>query len=280
MAAAVVLLLSAAVIVGFAVFFRNGGKGSPPPMGLTENPIPADASPRLRLLVPAYFYPAGEGQAQWDRLLESPDPAAVVIIANPDSGPGKVADSNFARVIDRARQKGFLVIGYVSTRYAARPLGEVKDDIDRWLRFYPGVRGMFVDEQASSADPISYYVALYEYARKERGLALVINNPGTTCAEEYLVRPAADVECLVESGKEFSSFQPPAWANGYPAMRFAGSIFRNDDPMKMKEAVRAMAAKRVGYCYITDGNEPNPWNRLPGYWDAEVEAVQQVNAAR
>jgi hypothetical protein len=34
----------------------------------------------------------------------------------------------------------------------------------------------------------------------------------------------------------------------------------------------------VGYCYITDGKEPNPWIRLPRYWEAEVEAVQQVNA--
>jgi hypothetical protein len=33
------------------------------------------------------------------------------------------------------------------------------------------------------------------------------------CAEEYLARPAADVLCLVESGKEFNTFHPPGWAN-------------------------------------------------------------------
>jgi hypothetical protein len=271
---AAAILLIGAGIVGFAVLSRKSGESG--------NPVPAgtDASPLLRLLVPAYFYPAAEGLAQWDRLLESPDPTAVVVIANPDSGPGKVADPNFVEVIDRARRKGFMVIGYVSTQYAARPIGEVKDDIDRWLRFYPGIQGMFFDEQASEADRITYYVALYGYARKERGLALVINNPGTSCAEEYLVRPAADVECLVESGKEFSTFHPPTWARGYPAARFAGSIFKNDDPVKMKQVVRDMVAKKVGYCYITDGKEPNPWNRLPRYWEAEVEAVQQVNTEK
>jgi hypothetical protein len=108
-------------------------------------------------------------------------------------------------------------------------------------------------------------------------LTLVIDNPGTICAEEYLARPAADVVCLVESGKDFSTFDPPAWARDYEAARFGGSIFNNDDPVKMKEYIRGMVAKRVTYCYITDGKQPNPWSQLPRYWDEEVEAVRQVN---
>ena len=116
-------------------------------------------------------------------------PSSVVIIVNPDSGPGKVRRPNFARVIDQAKEKGFTVIGYVSTRYAKRPAEEVKEDVDRWVRLYPGVQGIFFDEQASAADRVDYYAALYEYARKQRGLRLVVSNPGTTCAEEYLARP-------------------------------------------------------------------------------------------
>jgi hypothetical protein len=127
---------------------------------------------------------------------------------------------------------------------------------------------------------ISYYATLYAYARTERGLDLVINNPGTTCAEEYLARPAADVVCLVESGKELSTFQPPAWANGYPSTRFAGAIFKIDDPAEMKQHLLEMVGKRVGYCYITDGKELNPWSRLPSYWEAELDLIQQVNAEK
>jgi hypothetical protein len=230
------------------------------------------------LLVPAYFYPGGEDMAQWDKLLNAPDPAAVVIIVNTASGPGKVADPNYAQVIDRARQKGFTVIGYVSTRYAARPLKETKDDIDHWLHFYPGIQGIFFDEQASAADRIRYYADLYEYTRKERGLNLVINNPGTTCAEEYVAQPVADVVCLIESTKDLSEFHPPDWMSRYKSSRFAGAFPKIEDPARMKHYVRAMVGKGVGYCYITDGQEPNPWNRLPRYWEAELEAVKQVNA--
>ena len=85
-------------------------------------------------------------------------------------------------------------------------------------------------------------------------------------------------EAPYEAGKDFSTFDPPAWARDYEAARFGGSIFNNDDPAKMKQYVQGMIAKRVGYCYITDGKLPNPWSRLPRYWDEEVEAVRQVNA--
>src|SRR5262245_57554492 len=113
-AAGLAALLVGGVAVGIAVY--RAGK---PENGRPPGP-PGPAAPRLRLLVPAYFYPGGEGLAEWKRLLKAPDPATVVIIANTASGPGKVADSNFVRVLDQAREKGFLVIGYVRTMYGKR----------------------------------------------------------------------------------------------------------------------------------------------------------------
>src|SRR5439155_5786569 len=165
-------------------------------------------------------------------------------------GPGKAADPKYARVIDQARDKGFTLIGYVSTKYAKRPIREVKEDVDRWVNLYPRVQGIFFDEQASAADRVDYYAALYDYARKERGLSLVVNNPGTSCAKEYLARPAADVVCLVESTKEFGLFRPPPWAADYPASRFAATLYKVSDSERMKRYVLGMAGKRVGYCYL------------------------------
>jgi hypothetical protein len=223
------------------------------------------------------MYPAGDGLAQWDRVIDSPVVALTVVVTNPDSGPGKVVDPNYTKVIERARRNGVTVLGYVSTKYAARPLPEVKGDVDRWLRFYPGITGIFLDEQASAADQVLYYVALYDYVRKERGLSLVVANPGTECAEEYVARPAADVVCLVEAAKGFSAYQPPAWKDRYPADRFAALLCKIGTPEQMKETVREMRAHRIGYGFITDAEERNPWGRLPRYWEAELEAVQQAN---
>ena len=240
-------------------------------------PVAADAPPRLRLLAPAYFYPAGDGRAQWDRLAESPAAAATVVIVNTSSGPGQTADPNYTEVMDRLRRKSVLLIGYVSTRYGNRPLHEAEDDMDRWVQLYPAVQGVFLDEQASTADQVPYYAALYEHARKKRGLALVVSNPGTACAEGYVAKPAADVVCLAEAPRDFADFRLPAWADRYPPERFAALLSHTDSAEQMRKHVLAMGAKGVGYCYITDGRAPNPWGALPRYWEAEAAAVRGVN---
>jgi hypothetical protein len=169
------------------------------------------------------------------------------------------------------------VIGYVSTKYAVRPLQEVKDDVDRWTKFYPGIQGIFFDEQASKADEVHYYGALYDFTRKDRHLPTVVTNPGTVCAEEYLSRPAADLTCVVEVAKDFGSFQRPSWMKDYSPERFAAILCETGNADQMKVILRQMADQRIGYCYVTDASEPNPWDRLPVYWEAEVQEVQSLN---
>jgi hypothetical protein len=215
--------------------------------------------------------------AEWDRLLKCPDPASVVVIANPASGPGKTRDRNFTDVLERARRREVPVIGYVSTKHGGRKPAEVREDVDLWVRLYPDIGGIFFDEQASDEDHVEYYASLYAYAHKYPRLALVVSNPGTECAEGYLARPAADASCLAEAGKNCDNYRPPPWAEGYAASRFAALVY-HVDAAQMPQCAQGMADKRVGYCYVTDGKMPNPWSRLPGYWEKELEAVQQINA--
>lgn len=278
----------AVIIAGFTLLRRTPTNEQPaptPPLpaapGLASAPAPVavtgGATP-MKLLVPAYFYPGGDGQREWDRLINSPAATATVAIVNPASGAGETEDPNYARVLERARQKGVTVIGYVSTKYGDRPLSDVKAEVDRWVRFYPRIQGIFFDEQASAADRVPYYAALYEYVRKERGLALVVNNPGTLCAEEYVARPAADVVCLGELVKDFGAYRRPAWADRYPPERFSAYLSAADSEAQMQRAIAAMRSQRIGHCYVTDGQLPNPWARLPPYWEAEVEAARPANA--
>jgi serine/threonine protein kinase len=284
LAAAAVLLLGACA-AALAVYERTAGQ---PQTAASDTARGGDADKggaagasgpaRLRLLVPAYFYPADEGLEQWGRLLESPTAAATLVVVNRDSGPGAAADPNYAKVLRRAQDKRVTVLGYVRTEYGKRPPDEVKADVDRWVRFYPGIRGMFFDEQASAADRVDYYAALYEYVRKDRGLALVVTNPGGICAEEYVARPASDVVCLAEANRDFSTYHRPAWSAKYPADRFAALLYDVGSRERMKNTLLDMRTQGIGYCFITDGKWPNPWDRLPRYWGDEVEAVQQATA--
>jgi hypothetical protein len=237
-----------------------------------------EPEPRLRLLVPAYFYPAGDGLKHWDRLIASAKQAPILAIANPASGPGDKADPAYTRILDRARkQKGRTLLGYVTTGYGKRPIADVKADVDRWTRLYPQVQGIFFDEQASGADRIDYYAALYGYARTERKLQPIVTNPGTVCAEDYVARPASDIVCLFEGFDGFAKFRPPEWTAKYKAARFAFLRYQAADAGQMRQSLADALEKRIGTVYVTDATGANPWDRLPGYWDEELAAVAKAN---
>jgi hypothetical protein len=238
----------------------------------------AEPEPRLRLLVPAYFYPAGEGLKHWDRLLAAAAQVPIVAIVNPASGPGEKADPAYTKLLDRAkRQAGLTLVGYVSTAYGKRPAATVKADVDRWLSLYPQIQGIFFDEQASAAGEVDYYASLYTYVRQQRRLRLVVSNPGTVCAEVYLSRPAADVVCLFESAEGFGNFRPPAWTAGYKMSRFAALAYKVGTAGQMRKYLGEGVDRGLGYLFVTDAAGSNPWERLPAYWDDEVAAVQAVN---
>jgi hypothetical protein len=231
---------------------------------------------RLSLWVPAYYYPNGPGLREWNRLIAAAKSVPIVAIVNPASGPGARVDPYIAAAITRARKGNVTIVAYVATQYTHKPLAQVKEEVDTYLRFYPDIEGIHFDEQSSNAKDVDYYAELYRYVRKRIPGATVLNNPGTTCASEYVSRPTSDVVCLFERDRAFEEFRPPAWASRFPASRFCVQAYHVDTEAQMQQAIRRAIQLPVGYVYITDDQGPNPYDRLPSYWDAEVEAVRQA----
>src|SRR4051795_7982681 len=97
------------------------------------------------------------------RSVESAAPTVGLAVVNPASGPGTVRSAEYAAQIASARSKGIIVLGYVSSAYTGRSLAAVKDDIDRYYRWYPAIDGIFVDELSSDCgNRDGYYKPLYE----------------------------------------------------------------------------------------------------------------------
>jgi hypothetical protein len=265
-------VLSLLLVVAVAALALSAGR----PL-TAEEPRPAKET-RVRLLVPAYFYPAGAGLKDWERLLAVPAAVSAVVIINPASGPGKEADPSYVKILERAgKVRHLTLIGYVSASYGKRPVADAEADVDRWLRFYPGIEGIFFDEQASGDDKVAYQAELYKYAQTRKGLKLVVTNPGTVCAENYLSQPATDVACLFEGPKAFDPSAFPAWVAKYAPAHVAALSYKVGTAKAMRECVRTAAEKKVGACYVTDAEGSNPWDRLPRYWDEEVAAVREAN---
>jgi len=233
---------------------------------------PATTSPKL--LVPAYFYPAGAGLKPWRQLMSAAAEVPVVAIANPASGPGKRADANYTQVINEAQAAKVRVIGYVSTNYAKRTVDDVKADIDTWVKFYPTIQGIFFDEQVSSENEVDYYLELKQHTLMKIPNAFTVTNPGTRCAEAYFSKNVADTICVIEKGTGLEEYRPPAWATKYPAERFYGLAYGIGTAAGMHKSVDAASQKHLGYMYVTNDVLNNPWDTLPPYWDAEVIAVK------
>ncbi len=106
-----------------------------------------------------------------------------------------------------------------------------------------------------------------------------MTNPGTACDPIYAVRPAADAICLFENERGFDQLRLPAWTARFPGSKFCVQSHNVATEAQMKRSLRRAAQLKIGYIFITDDVLPNPYDRLPSYWDAEVEAVRQINQA-
>ena len=233
--------------------------------------------PRLKLIIPAYFYPAGPGLKQWERLIEAAARVSIVAVANPATGPGESMNVDYGSIVRRATRRGVVVLGYVNTNYAQRPLPEVQADVARWLAFYPEIRGIFLDAQPSDAKYVDYFAQARDFVRKKISGALVVTNPGTLCDEAFAVRPASDALCVFETNSGFENFRLPRWADRHPSSLFAALPHQVATQDRMRDYIQVASTRGIGLIYVTDGKIPNPWERLPSYWDAEVEAVRKVN---
>ena len=236
--------------------------------------VPAAVPPGRILLVPAYFYPAGKGLKQWDRLIASARKATIVAIANPASGPGEKPDPLYTAVLTRADKAGIVLIGYVSTRYAKRPAEQIVADMERWHRFYPQVRGFFLDEQASDAASVPFYEGLKVNARRMLPSARIVANPGTACEPAYLARQTADVFSVFEgAAPAFAAWRPPRWTADARGNQLAAIVYDVPRADAMRRVLFDSRMRNAGIVYVTDARGENPYDRLPTYWEDEVRFI-------
>jgi hypothetical protein len=237
---------------------------------------PAGASRRLRLLVPVYIFPTGEGRRDWQRLFDAASKAEIVAIVNPNSGPGDVRNLDYAGIFTEACNQGITLVGYVSTDYGRRPQVEIKNDIDTWVRLYPQICGFFFDQQPRDSNNAGRFGELRDYAKRKIRDPLVITNPGVPCDEAYLDQAVSNVTCIFVNYQGFDQFEIPATLKAYEPFRFAALPYNIPDAETMRTIVKDAIIKRIGYLYVSDAKPPNHWGKLPTYWEAEVDAVSRV----
>ena len=132
------------------------------------------------LIVPMYGWDAG-----WNEIInakEENEGTEIIAVINPSSGAGGGKDSHWASVADDLQDAGIKVVGYISTAYAGRDGGDIKNEIDRYYDWYD-LDGVFLDEVSLSAH--GYYEDIGGNAESPGGSQKVILNPGAPVPESY-----------------------------------------------------------------------------------------------
>jgi hypothetical protein len=244
------------------------------------------AQERTGVLVPLYLYPADiHTNRVYNRLIDLKRRCETVpfwVILNPASGPGRQADANYIKAIDRLLGAGCVVLGYVTTSYGKRAPAEVHADINHWLALYPRTQGIFFDEMIyEDTDAAANHQAALNRLAREAGFWPTVANPGAETPGRYFAADAADVIVVHEGndwpeelrlkGDYFGGY------SDYPPFTRAVLVHSQSkfDPRPL-----SLVRKHARWVYVTDDvyipNDPkadNPWDSLSLHLDVICEQL-------
>lgn len=242
------------------------------PVLLTAAMAPPAHAERPGIIVPAYQHPANG--TLWAECAQASSRVPLVAIMNPANGPGPGVDPDYASASGSVRSAGGRVIGYVYTSRGGIPLDSVLASVDRYRAWY-ALDGIFLDGMANDADPehVAWYAALRESIRAREPTWLVAGGPGANTRPEYLA--GADVMCIFESDAEsYFAWEPDAWVRDHPAARWLHLVHTLSSADSMRQVVARAWTRGAGWVCVTHDRMTNPWDEIPVYWDALVEAVE------
>ena len=233
-------------------------------IAISVSPISSDAiKPSVRnniTLIPAYFYPTED---DFLKLTISKTVRTQVVILNPDNGPSGTVDDNYKDAIRRLLLKRKIPIAYVYTGYGKRDINDIKADIDRWYKFYPNIRGIFLDEVSDEEEFISLYSTIYKFI-KDKYKGMVVINPGTNFPQKLLY--LCDYAVVFEGDPyELNNFKiSDSLKNNLNKLVFL--VYGVGDE-NIEEVLNDITKRGVKSFYITDDDLPNPWDKLSKYFE-------------
>jgi hypothetical protein len=213
-------------------------------------------------LVPAYFYQG----ADWTTAIDSKPPPRFMILDITGSGAGSSPDRNYQAAVERARAAGITIVGYSDTDYTRRPAATVESDVAHYKSWY-GVTDIFLDGVSAGDGGLPYYRQLSDYIHAANPGSVVILNPGVYPDRSYL--SIGDIVLVFEgSYAEYGNLKVPAWADDYPAGKFAYVIY-GAARSQLNAAISMSRRRHAGYVYVTASTGANPYSSMPGYWTSE-----------
>lgn len=228
----------------------------------------------LSCYIPLYIYPnwwVGPVY-QWTPLINAiaANPTLQFdVVLNVNNGPDTVLNNDYvhgiADLVAAASSGNLKILGYVFTSYGARPIADVKQDIDRWVNFYgPNIDGIHLDEMANITGSESYYTNLTAYAKGTAGMSEVWANPGNPTLQSYI--NTVDTLIIFEGGTQpsLATLAASTFSPIFNKSKFAINIFAQG-ALDSTYIQNLDAAHYIGHLHYTDDTLPNPYDTFPSY---------------
>ena len=231
-----------------------------------------------QMIIPAYSYPTTwQEDPYWDSVPSAAPGSLKAVIMNPSNGPGKEVNPDYLTQINRNTSNNIASYGYVATSYGSRSAADVKADIDNWVTWYPQIKGIMLDEVATSDQAsVDYLKDIYDYIKAEYPSFTVMANPGTHIPDA--IAPYADIFITYEGTADTYLSQ------SYPV---ATSTFENDpanasrimhiiyaaQTSQYQQVIDTSRERNAGVVYITNDVMSNPFDTLPSDYKNLTTAI-------
>lgn len=215
-----------------------------------------------RIIIPAYDpYPGPE----WDVIFEHAADIAYVIL-NVNSGVGAAIDHVYVAMAAQLKAANIQTLGYVSSRYGARPIGEVQREIGLWFAWYQ-VSGIFADEMDYKPTSLPYY----KRVKSATGSSILVTNPGSVPDESY--RDLDAIICVAETDEQtYLAKTFPEWTKIRPH-NVAHIVFGVTDIARVLERIND---NNADFFYLTSTGGRDPQFSVPAtLWPPDPVPVEQ-----
>ena len=255
------------------------------PTGLTQ---------AARAAVPAYFDPAPFGP-DWSELCSPNDHPAVLVVINPDSGPGSdIQRKAYLEQVKKIHDRGGAVLYYIHTydnydnlTAKKRLPSEIGQELDAYYStFRNKVDGVFFDQVSDKNDTfVNTYLFYKECSDMARAkYSIVMFNPGAPFAlnEQFLKEGVADLICIEENDFTLLPGDMPFLQSFRDKTCYLIYHYPASEVPNLSTHMGEWL-KNVGWVFVTDhpaGAETDPWGSgLPStpLWQGQLSFFKKYN---
>jgi hypothetical protein len=193
-------------------------------------------------------------------------PLGSVVIFDPADGPGRSPDATYAQNLSIVARRGIQIFGYLTMDYGRRSPQEMIEEVECHRDWYRPT-GIFLDEAPPSLSTNTAIMEVISHIRSQH-LALA-TNPGQPDIDPEHAHLADYVVNFEGPLSAYRHIPFPSWTEQMDDAKFWHLVYEVGDSSTMRWVMATAVRRHAGVVYVTDATMPNPWERLPAYWEAE-----------